>query len=77
MVTGHRVMPCPRCGAGQEHLHLQSRPPFAVRCGRCGAVGPVKPSAAEAVAGWNAETTGVKPPRKGADLCHGRQNAKS
>jgi len=53
MITGYDVKPCPRCRAGQAFLHLQSKPPYVVRCGRCGALGPVTQSPDDAVTGWN------------------------
>jgi len=55
MITGYEVKPCPRCGAGQEHLHLRTEPPYMVRCGHCGLLGAeAGDSEAEAVAAWNA-----------------------
>lgn len=59
MITGHRVKPCPRCGAGQAYLHLmhlQLLPgaPYMVRCGHCGLIGArSEESEAAAVAAWN------------------------
>lgn len=57
MITGYEVKPCPRCGAGQEHLHLRTEPPYMVRCGHCGlCVRCAGLDEAEAVAAWNSTT---------------------
>ena len=64
MITGHKVEPCPRCRAGQAFLHLHKEAPCLVRCGKCGAMGPVRQNADEAVAGWNRESEGRKPCQK-------------
>lgn len=64
MITGYEVKPCLRCRAGRAFLHLQSKPPYVVRCGKCGAMGPVRQNADEAVADWNSESEGRKPCQK-------------
>ena len=53
MITGYKVEPCPCCGADFARLHLRTAPPYEVRCGRCGAVGPSGESEAAAVSAWN------------------------
>lgn len=53
MITGYKVVPCTFCGARQEYLHLHTKKPCIVRCGRCGAKGPEAETPDEAVAAWN------------------------
>lgn len=57
MITGHKVSPCRRCGAGQAFLHLswtgRAASVYAVRCGHCGARGPAACTEEGAVRAWN------------------------
>ena len=55
MITGHKVKPCPRCGAEKTYLHISSKSPFAVQCWVCGAFGPAEETAEAAVTAWNAQ----------------------
>ena len=69
MIAGYEVKPCPRCGAGQEHLHLRTEPPYMVRCGHCGLLGAGSgDSEAAAVAAWNATQAPAAPAASAAEI---------
>lgn len=53
MVTGYELARCAKCGSGLPWLHLRTKPPCQVRCGRCGATGPCAENEHEAVELWN------------------------
>ena len=53
MITGYNVVPCTFCGTRKEHLHLHTKKPCFVRCGRCGARGPTSRTPQWAVIAWN------------------------
>lgn len=57
MITGFVVFECPFCKAKQADLHLRTKAPCFVRCGRCGAHGPNSTSPKEAVIRWGGYST--------------------
>lgn len=58
MIVGFTTAGCPFCHAEQPFLHLHTKPPCLVRCGRCGARGPLARTPDEAVGRWNECSTG-------------------
>lgn len=59
MITGFAVRACSFCGATQMFLHLHTKKPCFVRCGRCGAHGPHGETIEEAVVEWNVHVDDV------------------
>lgn len=53
MITGFSVCCCPFCHTVQAYLHLKTREPCFVRCGKCGAHGPHAATPEKAVELWN------------------------